>query len=187
MERVPDGRAEGGEVDRQLVESAPRGDKAAFVDLVRSRVDRLFALAHRILRDVDRPEDALQDALPAFGKFDERNRGPTTRLLQESVSGSGCWTKRIETSSLLSGRPVPKRLTPTSRRRSRSSRGSSSTRAPRTARSLLLGPSARSRAQPRSQITNAVAKLCGQRAVVRPIVQLQRARRPSLVDASSTS
>jgi len=85
VERVPDGRAEGGEVDRQLVESAPRGDKAAFVDLVRSRVDRLFALAHRILRDVDRPEDALQDALPAFGKFDERNSGPTTRLLQERL------------------------------------------------------------------------------------------------------
>jgi hypothetical protein len=85
VERVPDGRAEGGEVDRQLVESAQRGDKAAFVDLVRSRVDRLFALAHRILRDVDRPEDALQDALPAFGKFDERNCGSTTRLLQESV------------------------------------------------------------------------------------------------------
>jgi RNA polymerase sigma-70 factor (ECF subfamily) len=63
VERVPDGRAEGGEVDRQLVESAQRGDKAAFVDLVRSRVDRLFALAHRILRDVDRAEDALQDAL----------------------------------------------------------------------------------------------------------------------------
>jgi RNA polymerase sigma-70 factor (ECF subfamily) len=50
-------------VDRQLVESAQRGDQAAFVDLIRSRVDRLFALAHRILRDVDRAEDALQDAL----------------------------------------------------------------------------------------------------------------------------
>jgi RNA polymerase sigma-70 factor (ECF subfamily) len=50
-------------VDRQLVESAQRGDKSAFVDLIRSRVDRLFALAHRILRDVDRAEDALQDAL----------------------------------------------------------------------------------------------------------------------------
>ena len=50
-------------MDRQLVESAQRGDKAAFVDLVRTRTDRLFALAHRILRDVDRAEDALQDAL----------------------------------------------------------------------------------------------------------------------------
>ena len=33
------------------------------MDLVHSRGDRLFAVAHRILRDVDRAEDALQDAL----------------------------------------------------------------------------------------------------------------------------
>ncbi len=42
---------------------AQRGDQSAFVDLVRSTGDRLFALAYRILRDVDRAEDALQDAL----------------------------------------------------------------------------------------------------------------------------
>ena len=50
-------------MDRDLVEAAQRGDQAAFVDLVRSRGDRLFAIAHRILRDADRAEDALQDAL----------------------------------------------------------------------------------------------------------------------------
>ena len=33
------------------------------MDLVRARVDRLFAIARRILHDVDRAEDALQDAL----------------------------------------------------------------------------------------------------------------------------
>src|SRR5215203_6953982 len=49
--------------DRTLVEAAQRGDQAAFVDLVRSTGDRLFALAYRVLRDVDRTEDALQDAL----------------------------------------------------------------------------------------------------------------------------
>jgi RNA polymerase sigma-70 factor (ECF subfamily) len=49
--------------DRTLVEAAQRGDQSAFVDLVRSTGDRLFALAYRILRDVDRAEDALQDAL----------------------------------------------------------------------------------------------------------------------------
>jgi RNA polymerase sigma-70 factor (ECF subfamily) len=49
--------------DRDLVEAAQRGDQAAFVDLVRSTGDRLFALGYRILRDVDRTEDALQDAL----------------------------------------------------------------------------------------------------------------------------
>src|SRR5690349_8685981 len=49
--------------DRDLVESAQRGDQSAFMDLVHSRGDRLFAIAFRILRDVDRAEDALQDAL----------------------------------------------------------------------------------------------------------------------------
>jgi RNA polymerase sigma-70 factor (ECF subfamily) len=50
-------------MDRDLVEAAAKGDRDAFVDLIRSRADRLFAIAHRILRDVDRAEDALQDAL----------------------------------------------------------------------------------------------------------------------------
>jgi RNA polymerase sigma-70 factor (ECF subfamily) len=60
----PDGRqTAGAAIDRDLVEAARRGDQAAFVDLVRSSGDRLFAIAQRILRDVDRAEDALQDAL----------------------------------------------------------------------------------------------------------------------------
>ena len=50
-------------VDRELVVSAQRGDQVAFMDLIRARVDRLFAIARRILHDVDRAEDALQDAL----------------------------------------------------------------------------------------------------------------------------
>jgi RNA polymerase sigma-70 factor (ECF subfamily) len=50
-------------VDRDLVEAAQRGDQSAFVDLVRLHGDRLFSIAQRILRDVDRAEDALQDAL----------------------------------------------------------------------------------------------------------------------------
>jgi RNA polymerase sigma-70 factor (ECF subfamily) len=41
-------------VDRELVVSAQRGDRVAFMDLVRARVDRLFAIARRILGDVDR-------------------------------------------------------------------------------------------------------------------------------------
>jgi RNA polymerase sigma-70 factor, ECF subfamily len=50
-------------MDRDLVVAARSGDQVAFVDLVRSRGDRLFGIAHRILRDVERAEDALQDAL----------------------------------------------------------------------------------------------------------------------------
>ena len=50
-------------MDRERVEAAKRGDQEAYADLVRPRVDRLFATAYRILRDVDRAEDALQEAL----------------------------------------------------------------------------------------------------------------------------
>ncbi len=50
-------------MDRDPVVAAQRGDQAAFVDLVRFRGGRFFAIAHRILRDVDRAEDALQEAL----------------------------------------------------------------------------------------------------------------------------
>jgi RNA polymerase sigma-70 factor (ECF subfamily) len=50
-------------VDRELVEAARRGDREAYADLIRVRGDRLFALAQRILRDVDRTEDAVQEAL----------------------------------------------------------------------------------------------------------------------------
>ena len=50
-------------MDRELVVSAQRGDQVAFMDLIRARVDRLYSIARRILHDVDRAEDALQDAL----------------------------------------------------------------------------------------------------------------------------
>jgi len=50
-------------MDHDLVRAAQRGDQAAFIDLIRPRSDRLFAIALQILRDIDRAEDALQDAL----------------------------------------------------------------------------------------------------------------------------
>ena len=50
-------------MDRELLAAAQGGDEAAFVDLIRPRSNRLFAIAQRILRDIDRAEDSLQDAL----------------------------------------------------------------------------------------------------------------------------
>ncbi len=50
-------------MDRDLVEAARTGDREAYADLVRLRGDRLYAIAQRILRDVDRTEDAVQDTL----------------------------------------------------------------------------------------------------------------------------
>ena len=41
-------------MDRDLVDSARNGDREAYVDLIRVRGDRLFAIAQRILRMVER-------------------------------------------------------------------------------------------------------------------------------------
>jgi RNA polymerase sigma-70 factor (ECF subfamily) len=50
-------------MDLALVEAAQSGDEEAFVSIVRGSADRLFVVAHRILRDVGRAEDAVQQAL----------------------------------------------------------------------------------------------------------------------------
>jgi RNA polymerase sigma-70 factor (ECF subfamily) len=50
-------------VQRELVEQAQRGDQEAFAALAHLAADRLYAIAYRILRDHDRAEDALQQAL----------------------------------------------------------------------------------------------------------------------------
>jgi RNA polymerase sigma-70 factor (ECF subfamily) len=75
MERSDDGRAlvcERGEerraewtmgMDRTLVERARRGDHAAFAVLAESATDRLYGVATLILRDPDRAQDAVQEAL----------------------------------------------------------------------------------------------------------------------------
>jgi RNA polymerase sigma-70 factor, ECF subfamily len=57
------GAAEGERVDRDLVEQAQRGDREAFAILARTHGDRLMAIAQRILRDVGRAEDAVQQTL----------------------------------------------------------------------------------------------------------------------------
>ena len=50
-------------MDRFLVEQAQRGDREAFTTLAFELSDRLFAVAHRILRDFDSAGDALQVTL----------------------------------------------------------------------------------------------------------------------------
>lgn len=46
-----------------LVNRARNGDELAFAELFAMHVDRCFAIAYRILRDVERAEDATQQAL----------------------------------------------------------------------------------------------------------------------------
>ena len=50
-------------MDRDLVEQAQRGDREAFAILARTHGDQLMAIAQRILRDVGRAEDAVQQTL----------------------------------------------------------------------------------------------------------------------------
>lgn len=50
-------------MDEALIRRAARGDAEAFDALARDRIDRLYAIAFRILRDHHDAEDAVQQAL----------------------------------------------------------------------------------------------------------------------------
>ena len=63
-------------MDRDLVEQAQRGDREAFASLAVVAGNRLHALAHRILRDVDLAEDATQQALLAIWRDLPQLRDP---------------------------------------------------------------------------------------------------------------
>jgi RNA polymerase sigma-70 factor, ECF subfamily len=63
VDRAPIGRFREPAVDLDLVKAARSGDRDAYVDLITTRIDHLLTIAHGILGDVDRAEDALQDAL----------------------------------------------------------------------------------------------------------------------------
>lgn len=53
-------------MDRELVERAQGGDRDAYEALVRASASRLYATAYRIVRDGDRADDAVQQALVAM-------------------------------------------------------------------------------------------------------------------------
>jgi RNA polymerase sigma-70 factor (ECF subfamily) len=53
----------GGDMQRELVERAQAGDHDAFSVLVRASSPRLYGVANLILRDPDRAQDAVQEAL----------------------------------------------------------------------------------------------------------------------------
>jgi RNA polymerase sigma-70 factor (ECF subfamily) len=50
-------------LDRELVERAQRGDESAFAALAVRIADRMYAIAHHILGDADRADDAAQQAM----------------------------------------------------------------------------------------------------------------------------
>ncbi len=102
-------------MERELVVRAQAGDEEAFSQLAFATGDRLFTVAHRILRDVDLAEDAAQQAivtiwreLPGLrdpGRFDawsyrvlvnacyaearkERRWSPGLRVLETDAGGA---------------------------------------------------------------------------------------------------
>ena len=50
-------------MDRALIEAARSGDEEAFASIARGMADRLFTVAHWILRDAGLAEDAVQQTL----------------------------------------------------------------------------------------------------------------------------
>jgi Sigma-70 region 2 len=70
------GAAEGRSVRRGLVERARDGDDVAFAELVDLDGDRCYAIAYRILRDVERAQDAVQQAFLLAWRELQRLRDP---------------------------------------------------------------------------------------------------------------
>src|SRR5687767_9125492 len=69
-------RPSGRGMDTDLVTRAQRGDEEAFASLAVTAGDRLHAVAHRILRDLDLAEDATQQALLAIWRDLPQLRDP---------------------------------------------------------------------------------------------------------------
>ncbi|HEX7224087.1 MAG TPA: sigma-70 family RNA polymerase sigma factor [Candidatus Limnocylindria bacterium] len=63
-------------MDSELVIRAQRGDESAFAALAQSAADRLHAVAHRILRDLELADDATQQALLAIWQTLPQLRDP---------------------------------------------------------------------------------------------------------------
>ena len=74
-------------MQRALVEQAARGDEDAFASLAAASADRLMAIAFRILRDVGRAEDAVQQTLLSAWRS---CRTSATRSASRPGS-AGCW------------------------------------------------------------------------------------------------
>lgn len=87
-------------MDTDLVIRAQHGDEGAFASLAVVCGDRLHAVAHRILRDIDLAEDATQQALLAIWRDLPQLRDPARfeawsyRLLVRACYAEGRRTRR---------------------------------------------------------------------------------------------
>ena len=87
-------------MDTDLVTRAQHGDEEAFASLAVAAGDRLHAVAHRILRDIDLAEDATQQALLAIWRDLPQLRDPARfdawsyRLLVRACYAEGHRSRR---------------------------------------------------------------------------------------------
>ncbi len=87
-------------MDRSLIERAQQGDEEAFATVALAMVDRLHAVAYRILRDFELAEDATQQALLAVWRNLPQLRDPgqfdawSYRLLVHACYDEGRRTRR---------------------------------------------------------------------------------------------
>ena len=87
-------------MDTALVVRAQRGDEEAFASLAVAVGDRLHAVAHRILRDIDLAEDATQQALLSIWRDLPQLRDPARfdawsyRLLVRACYAEASQTRR---------------------------------------------------------------------------------------------
>lgn len=96
---------------RALVEAAQRGDHEAFEVLATEAVDRLFAIARLILRDVPAAQDAVQETLVHAWRDLDRLRDPERfdawihRLLVNACADQGRlrrrWSAEVQTVRVL--------------------------------------------------------------------------------------
>src|SRR5262245_30880127 len=79
-------------MQRELVERARAGDREAFSELARATLDRQYAVAHLILRDCDRAQDAVQEALVSAWRDERSLRVPTRGTPGSTASPYGAAT-----------------------------------------------------------------------------------------------
>ena len=73
-------RRGGGDMQRELVELAQAGDHEAFTVLARASSARMYGIARLILRDSDRAQDAVQEALVSSWRHIRALRDPGSVL-----------------------------------------------------------------------------------------------------------
>ena len=101
-------------MDADLIGRAQRGDEEAFASLAVAAGDRLHAVAHRILRDIDLAEDATQQALLAIWRDLPTLRDPAR--FDAGRTGSSCVPVTPRAGAPASGRRISASCRLTSRR-----------------------------------------------------------------------